>query len=49
MHLMATHSLITNPDIGLDVFQHVAEMDGAVGIGQGAGDEDAPVEIAGGF
>ena len=37
MHLMATHSLITNPDIGLDVFQHVAKMDGAVGIGEGAG------------
>lgn len=37
MHLMATHSLITNPDIGLYVFQHVAEMDGAVGIGEGAG------------
>ena len=37
VHLMTAHSLITNPDIGLDVFQHVAKMDGAIGIGEGAG------------
>lgn len=37
VHLVTAHSLITNPDIGLDVFQHVAKMDGAIGIGKGAG------------
>jgi MinD superfamily P-loop ATPase len=29
---MAAHSLVTDPDISLDVLQHVAEVDGAVGV-----------------
>ncbi|SSK54793.1 Uncharacterised protein [Klebsiella pneumoniae] len=34
--LVAAHSLVTDPDISLDVLQHVAEVDGAVGVRQGA-------------
>src|SRR5688572_10322183 len=32
MHFIAAHSLVTNPDISLDVLEHVTEMDGSVGI-----------------
>ncbi|MCY1363797.1 hypothetical protein D9M69_505760 [compost metagenome] len=38
--LVATHLLETHPDVGLDVLQHVTEVDGTVGVGQGAGDEN---------
>jgi len=34
---MATHFLKTHPDIGLDVLHEVAQMNGAIGVGQGAG------------
>ncbi len=37
--LVAAHLLEAHPDVGLDVFDQVAEVDGAVGIGQGGGDE----------
>jgi hypothetical protein len=37
---MALHLLEAHPDVGLDVFDQMAEMDAAVGIGQGGGDED---------
>jgi hypothetical protein len=30
----------THPDVGLDVAHQVAEVDVAVGVGQGVGDED---------
>ena len=30
MNLVAAHSLVTNPDIRLDVLEHVAEMDGTI-------------------
>jgi hypothetical protein len=33
------HSLITDPDVGLDVFHDVADVEGAVGVGQCGGDE----------
>jgi hypothetical protein len=33
--------LESHPDIGLDGFQQMAEVQGAVGVGQGAGDEDS--------
>jgi len=39
--LVTPHALEARPDVGLDVFDHVAQVDGAVGIGQGGGDEDA--------
>jgi hypothetical protein len=39
-HLVAAHLLKAHPDVGLDVFDQMAEVDGAVGVGQGAGDED---------
>ena len=38
---VAAQTLETYPDIGLDVFDHVAEVNGAVGIRQGAGYENA--------
>ena len=41
MHFVAAHALEAYPDVGLDVLDQVAEMDRAVGVGQGAGDEDA--------
>jgi hypothetical protein len=40
MHLVAAHALVTHPDVGLDVAHQVAEVDVAVGVGQGIGDED---------
>ena len=40
MHLVAQHSLQTHPDIGLNVFDQVADVDGAVGVRQRRGDED---------
>ncbi len=33
------HSLEADPDIGLDVFHHVADVEGCVSVGQGGGDE----------
>ena len=38
--LVAAHFLKAHPDVGLDVFDHVAQMDAAVGIGQRGGNED---------
>ena len=38
---VALHLLEAHPDVGLDVLDQVAEVDGAVGVGQGGGDEDA--------
>ena len=35
------HALKTHPDIGLDVLNEMAQMYGAIGIGQCGGDEDA--------
>ncbi len=35
--LMAPQLLEAHPDIGLDVFHHMAQVKGAVGIRQGAG------------
>jgi hypothetical protein len=43
VHVMATGFLKANPDIGLDVFHQMAKVNRAVGIGQGAGDKDAPL------
>ena len=38
--VMATHLLKAYPDVGLDVFDQMAQVDGAVGVGQGGGDEN---------
>ena len=38
--LVAAQFLEAHPNVGLDVFDHVAEVDAAVGIGQGGGNED---------
>ena len=37
---LAAESLEADPDVGLDIFDQVAQMDGAVGVRQGAGDQD---------
>ena len=37
---VAAQFLEAYPNVGLDVFDHVAEVDAAVGIGQGGGNED---------
>ena len=37
---VAAHLLEAHPDVGLDILHQVAEVDGAIGVGQGAGDED---------
>ena len=38
--VVAAHFLEAHPDVGLDVFDQVAEVDAAVGVGQGGGYED---------
>ncbi|EEG23637.1 hypothetical protein EIKCOROL_01712 [Eikenella corrodens ATCC 23834] len=38
--LVAAQFLEAHPNVGLDVFDHVAEVDAAVGIGQGGGNKD---------
>src|ERR1700761_7430225 len=40
-HLVTHHSLRANPDIGLDVAKHVAQVQRAVGVGQGMSDEES--------
>jgi len=37
---VAPHFLEAHPDVGLDVLHQVAQVDAAVGIGEGGGDED---------
>ena len=37
---MPREALETDPDVGLDVLDQVSQVDGAVGVGQRAGDED---------
>ncbi len=44
---VAAHLLEAHPDVGLDVFDEVAEVDAAVGVGQGGGYEDFTRHIAG--
>ena len=39
VHRMALHALEPHPDVGLDVFHDVADVEIAVGVGQGGGDE----------
>ncbi|MCY1410138.1 hypothetical protein D9M71_255030 [compost metagenome] len=38
--LVAAMLLKAHPHVGLDVLEHVAKVNGTIGIGQGAGDED---------
>jgi hypothetical protein len=38
--LSRLHLLEAHPDVGLDVLDEVAEVDGAIGVGQGGSDED---------
>ena len=41
MHFVALHALEAHPDVGLDVLDQMAEVDRAVGVGQGGRDENA--------
>jgi hypothetical protein len=36
---MAAHALKAHPDIGLNMFHHMAKMDAAVGVGECAGNK----------
>jgi hypothetical protein len=40
LDLVALHALEAHPDVSLDVLHDVADVKGAVGIGQGSGDEE---------
>ena len=40
--VVAAHALKAHPDVGLHGFDDVTEVQRAVGVGQGAGDEDLP-------
>jgi hypothetical protein len=40
VHRVALHALEPHPDVGLDVFHDVADVEVAVGVGQGGGDEE---------
>jgi len=44
---VAAHLLETDPDIGLDVLDQVAEVDAAVGVGQGGSDENLAGHVTG--
>ena len=37
---VAAQALITHPDISLDMFQHVAEVNGAICVRQGTGNQN---------
>jgi hypothetical protein len=39
--LVATQTLETDPDVGLDVFDQMPQVDRPVRVGQGGGDQDA--------
>ena len=41
VHLVPLHALKTDPGVGLDVFHDVADVEVAIGVGQGRGDEQA--------
>ena len=40
MNGIATHALITHPDVSLDMLQHVTEVNGAVCVRQGTGNQN---------
>jgi hypothetical protein len=46
---MSLGSLETRPDVGLDIFQHVPKVNRAIGVGQGAGDQDSSFLFAHSF
>ena len=39
MHLMPLHALVPHPNVGLDVLHDVTDVEIAIGVGQGGGDE----------
>ena len=39
VHRVALHALVAHPDVGLDVLHDVADVEIAIGVGQGSGDE----------
>ena len=49
VHRVALHALEPHPDVGLDVLHDVADVEGAVGVGQGGGDKQLARHGGGGF
>ena len=49
MHRAALHALVPHPDVGLDVFHDVADVELAVGVRQGGGDEEFACGHGSGF
>ena len=47
VHLVPLHALEAHPDVGLDVLHDVADVERAVGVRQGGGDEEACGGIGG--
>jgi hypothetical protein len=45
VHLVAAHALEAHPDVGLDVLHDVADVERAVGVRQGGGDEQSSVMV----
>ena len=39
MHFVTRHALMPDPDISLDIFHDVAEVEGGVGVRQGSSNE----------
>ncbi len=40
VHFVPLHFLKPHPDVGLDIFDQVTEVNAAIGVGQGRGDKD---------
>jgi len=40
VHRIALHALVPHPDVGLDVFHDVTDMEVAVGVGEGGSNEE---------
>ena len=47
--LVALHALETHPDVGLDVLHDVANVEVAIGVGQGGGNEELARHSQGGW
>ena len=43
---MSLRTLETRPDVGLDIFQHMSQVDRAVGVGKGAGYKNSSFRFA---
>jgi hypothetical protein len=46
---MALHPLVAHPNVGLDLLHDVANVEVAIGVGQGGGDEELAGHSGQGF